>query len=316
MPQEVRVAEVVITEFMDEAAVDTLRSRHDTLYEPGLVDRAGDLIEAARGASALVVRNRTQVTEALLEAAPGLRCVGRLGVGLDNIDLAACEARGVTVYPATGANDVAVAEYVLAAALYLLRRAYGSTGDMIGGGWPRQRLIGREAAGKRLGLVGYGSIARQAAARGRAFGMDVAAFDPFVPDDDAAWMQTERLDLDALLSGCDVISLHVPLTERTRRMIDAGALARMKPGAIVINTARGGVVDEAALADALRRGAIGGAALDVFEVEPLTAEAGRCFEGIDNLILTPHVAGVTEESNARVGAVIARSVLRHLETQP
>lgn len=307
------MAEVVIAEFMDEAAVDALRARYDTLYDPGLAERAADLAGAVREARALVVRNRTRVSAALVAAAPRLRCVGRLGVGLDNIDLAACEARGVAVYPATGANDVAVAEYVLAAALSLLRGAYGSTGEMVAGEWPRQRLIGREAAGKRLGLVGYGSIARQVAARARAFGMEIAAFDPFLPDDDAAWAGTERLDLDALLGGCDVISLHVPLTEATRRMIDGPALARMRPGAILVNTARGGVVDEAALAHALRRGALGGAALDVFEVEPLTAEAARRFEGIGNLILTPHVAGVTDESNARVGAMVAGRVLRHLE---
>lgn len=307
------MVDVVISEFMDEAAVDALRARHDTLYDPGLVDRAEDLMAAVREARALVVRNRTRVSAALVAAAPRLRCVGRLGVGLDNIDLDACEARGLAVYPATGANDVAVAEYVLAAALSLLRGAYGSTDEVRAGEWPRQRLIGREAAGKRLGLVGYGSIARQAAARARAFGMEIAAYDPFLPADDAAWSGAERLDLDALLQRSDVISLHVPLTETTRRMIDGPALARMKSGAILINTARGGIVDEPALADAIRRGALGGGALDVFETEPLTAEAGLHFEGLGNVILTPHIAGVTDESNERVGAVITRCVLRHLE---
>lgn len=307
------MADVVVSEFMDEAAVDALRARHDTLYDPGLVDRPQELVAALAEARALIVRNRTRVSQALLAEAPRLVCVGRLGVGLDNIELPACEARGVTVYPATGANDVAVAEYVIAAALYLLRGAYDATAEVAGGNWPRQRLIGRELYGKRLGLVGYGSIARQTAARARAFGMEIAAFDPFLPEGDPAWADAERLDLDALLRGCDAISLHVPLTDQTRRMIGADALAAMKPHAVLINSARGGVVDEAALADALRRGRVGGAALDVFETEPLTAEAGRLFEGLDNVILTPHIAGVTEESNVRVSRLTAENVLRHLE---
>lgn len=307
--------EIVISEFMDEAAVDRIRARHETLYDPQLVDRPDDLIAAVAGASAIVVRNRTRVTAALLAAAPGLRCVGRLGVGLDNIDLDACKARDVTVYPASGANDVAVAEYVVTTALALIRRAYTATEDVIAGRWPRQQLIGREGQGKRLGLVGYGSIARQTAARARAFGFSIAAYDPFLPESDAAWADAQRFDLDDLLRTSDVVSLHVPLTDTTRHMIGADALSAMRPGAVLINSARGGVVDEAALADALRQGKIAGAALDVFETEPLTAEAGRVFAGIANLILTPHIAGVTDESNVRVSRVTADNILRHLETR-
>ncbi|MCP3056684.1 hydroxyacid dehydrogenase [Aurantimonas marianensis] len=307
--------EIVIAEFMDEAAVDQIRARHETLYDPQLVDRPDDLVAAVAGASALVVRNRTRVTAALLAAAPGLRCVGRLGVGLDNIELDACKARGVTVYPASGANDVAVAEYVVTTALVLLRRAYDATEDVIAGNWPRQQSIGREGQGKRLGLVGYGSIARQTAARARVFGFSIAAFDPFLPEGDAAWADAERHGLDDLLRNSDVVSLHVPLTDATRHMIGAQALSLMRADAILINSARGGVVDETALAEALREGRLGGAALDVFETEPLTAEAGRVFAGLANLILTPHIAGVTDESNVRVSRVTADNILRHLETR-
>ena len=306
------MAEVVIPEFMDEAAVARLAERHATLYDPTLVDRPDDLARALADARAILVRNRTRVDAALLDAAPGLSCVGRLGVGLDTIDLGACEARGVAVYPATGANDVAVAEYVMAMALTLLRGAYGSTAEVVAGRWPRQALVGREAHGKRLGLVGFGAIARQVAARARAFGLMVAAHDPFVPEGDPAWVEAERMDLLALLGVSDVVSLHVPLTDATRGLLGAEALARMRPGAVLINSARGGVVDERALAEALREGRLGGAALDVFETEPLSAEAGRAFEGLPNVILTPHIAGVTEESNVRVSAVTVDNVLRHL----
>ncbi len=264
------------------------------------------------GVRALIVRNRTQVRGALLDAAPELTCVGRLGVGLDNIDLAACEGRGVAVYPATGANNLSVAEYAIGTAMALLRGAYAANEEMIAGDWPRQSCAGRELSGKVLGLVGFGAIARDTAARARALGMEVAAFDPFVPADDPVWRTAGRLDLDALLATADVVSLHVPLTDGTRHLIDAPRIAAMKPGAILINAARGGVVDEAAVAAALRAGHLGGAALDVFETEPLTAGAATIFAGVPNLILTPHIAGVTVESNTRVSELVADRVLAHL----
>ncbi|GAN51331.1 NAD(P)-dependent oxidoreductase [Methylobacterium radiotolerans] len=315
---------VVISEFMDEAAIAAELAGLDVVYDPGLVDRPEDLAAAAARADALIVRNRTQVRGALLDAARDLTVVGRLGVGLDNIDLPACRARGIAVYPATGANDGAVAEYVIASALLLLRGAYGASAAVAAGAWPRNALMGREIAGKRLGLVGFGSIARETARRAAALGMAVAAHDPFVAADDPAWTQTwtqtwtpasgpvERTALDALIAGSDVLSLHVPLTDATRGLIDAAALARMPTGAILINAARGGIVDEAAVAAALRSGHLGGAALDVFEREPLDAAAGAVFAGVPNLILTPHIAGVTRESNVRVSAVTAAAVRRHL----
>lgn len=306
--------DIVITEFMDAPSVARLADRFDTVYDPGLVDRAERVPRLLARARALVVRNRTMVTDDLLAEAPRLRIVGRLGVGLDNIDVAAAEARGVAVVPATGANDDSVAEYVTAMVLYLLRGAYAASADVAAGVWPRTRLIGREASGKTLGLVGYGSIARKTASRARALGMAVAAFDPFVPPEDPAWDGTARMDtLEALLAAADAVSLHVPLTEATRQLIDAAAFAAVRPGAVLVNTARGGVVDESALAAALKDGRIAGAALDVFETEPLTAAAGAVFAGCPNLVLTPHIAGVTEESNARVGAMIADAVISTLE---
>jgi (S)-sulfolactate dehydrogenase len=174
-------------------------------------------------------------------------------------------------------------------------------------------LIGRELAGKRLGLLGFGAIARATAVRAEALGMTVAGCDPYLPAAHPAWAGVERLERTALLAASDVVSLHVPLTAETRRMIDAAALAAMKPDAILINAARGGVVDEAALAGALKAGRLGGAALDVFETEPLDAAAGAVFAGAPNLILTPHIAGVTDESNVRVSAVTARAVVAVLD---
>ncbi|MDE8349706.1 MAG: hydroxyacid dehydrogenase [Acidocella sp.] len=307
------MADIVIAEFMDEASVHRLQAKTPVLYEPDLVDRPNDLRAALNTARALIVRNRTQVRAALLEAGPKLQLVGRLGVGLDNIDLEACAARNITVYPATGANDAAVAEYVVCAAMMLLRGAYRDTAAVAAGSWPRERLIGCEIAGKRAGLVGFGGTARQTAARLAALGMHICAADPFLPASHPAWLTAERLALSELFATCDVISLHVPLSAQTRHLVNREALASMKPSAILINAARGGVVDEAALADQLRAGQIAGAALDVFEKEPLDAVHGGLFQGIDNLILTPHIAGVTAESNVRVSSMIADIVLRELK---
>lgn len=304
---------IVIAEFMDDEAVARLSGRHSCHYDPGLADRQDELPALVSGARALIVRNRTRVNAALLDAAPRLQCVGRLGVGLDNIDLDACRARGIAVYPATGANDQAVAEHVLAMALVLLRGAYGASDAVAAGAWPRERLIGREIAGKTIGLIGLGSIARQVARRAAALGMTPIACDPLLGHDDPAWKLAARREFEPLLAEADIVSLHVPLTPSTRRMIDAERLAQMKPGAVLINAARGGIVDEDALCASLRSGHLSGAALDVFENEPLTAAAGARFAGIANLILTPHIAGVSVEANVRVSNMIADIVLRHLE---
>jgi (S)-sulfolactate dehydrogenase len=304
--------DIVITEFMDEAAVASLKVRYDTAYDPALADQPDRLATMVGEARALIVRNRTQVRGLLLDGAMKLSCVGRLGVGLDNIDVEGCKARNIAVYPATGANDLSVAEYVISTASLLLRGAYFSRDAMTDGIWPRQSLIGRELAGKTIGLVGFGSIAREVAWRADALGMRIVAFDPYLEATHPAWMTARNVSLDGLLEVADVVSLHTPLTDRTRNMIDTGALSRMKPQAVLINAARGGIVDEAALAEALKEGRLAGAALDVFETEPLTAQAGAKFRGIANLVLTPLIAGVTEESNVRVSQLIAEKVLAHL----
>jgi (S)-sulfolactate dehydrogenase len=304
---------IVISEFMDEKSVDDLRQRFKVFYGPELADRPQDLVRQLGDAQALVVRNRTQVTGELLAAAPRLRVVGRLGVGLDNIDVPACEARGVSVIPATGANALAVAEYVIASAMVLLRGAYLSTCSVAGGHWPRPLLSeGRETGGKTLGLVGFGGIGRLTARLAQALGMRVIAHDPVLGRDAPVWSETgvACVDLDSLLAGADVVSLHVPLTEATRGLMDAARIEAMKPRAVLINTARGGIVDEAALAQALRDGRLGGAALDVFEHEPLPANS--VLAGVPNLILTPHIGGVTRESNERVSAMIAEQVAERL----
>lgn len=307
---------IVIAEFMEEDAVRDILGGFDVHHDPALCDRPGDLAAALKDARALIVRNRTPVRGELLASAGRLECIGRLGVGLDNIDVDACKARGIAVYPAVGANEVSVAEYVIGAIIVLMRGVFHASADVAAGNWPRNTLIGREINGKRLGLIGFGANARETASRALALGMTVAAFDPHVPSDHPAWRQEAgpviRCELGDLLASSDIVSLHTPLTPQTRNLVDRAAIARMKPGAVLINAARGGIVDEGAVADALKSGHLGGAALDVFAEEPLSAARAAVFAQCPNLILTPHIAGLTTASNTRVARITAENVRRHL----
>lgn len=303
------MTKLVVSEFLPEPHLERLRRRFVVVYDPDLYADRDRLLSEMGNAAAIFIRNRTRIDNELLASAPELRVVGRLGVGLDNIDLGGCAAAGVTVIPAVGANAVSVAEYVLGAILVLLRGVYDMTPSMVAGEWPRQgHAFGRELLGKTLGLIGLGSIARQVAVRAAAFGMGIVAFDPFLPDDDAAWGTVGKVGLETLLATSDVVSLHVPLGEGTRNLIDAAALTLMKPTAVLVNTSRGGIVDETALAAALREGSIAGAALDVFSAEPLGPEPAATFADVPNLLLTPHLAGNTEEAVDRVAAMIVAAV--------
>lgn len=307
---------IVVSEWIDADAVALLEAAHPVAYRPDLHADPAALRAALATAEAWVVRNRTRVDRAALAAAPRLRVVGRVGVGLDNLDLDALRERGVAVTWAPGSNAASVAEYVIGALLHLWRRFDVATEHVRGGGWDRPAFMGDEALGRTLGLVGLGDIGARVARRARAFGLDVVAHDPFVHD--AAFAVQEYgvalLPLDALLARADAVSLHVPLTPATRGMIDAAALSRLKPGALLVNTARGGLVDEAALARALREGHLGGAALDVRDREPPGADDPLA--DAPRLLLTPHVAGVTRQSNARASMHVAREVVRALAGEP
>ncbi|MGB6102843.1 MAG: hydroxyacid dehydrogenase [Pusillimonas sp.] len=304
---------IIISEFMDLAAVTSLRDRFEVHYDPQLHARREELILAIHDADALIVRNRTRVDIDLLRQSPRLHAVGRLGVGLDNIDVAACRERKVAVFPATGANANAVAEYVTCCAMMLLRRAYASTEAVMAGQWPRDMLAnGQEISGKTLGIIGLGSVGQRTAQLAQAIGMSVLAYDPSPGEMPETVSFVRRCaSVEAVLKEADVISLHVPLTDDTMNLIDASSMLSMKPGAILINVARGGVVDEAALAIGLKNGHLGGAAVDVYTSEPLANDS--VLANIPNLILTPHIAGVTQESNVRVSAMIAEHVAKHIQ---
>ena len=306
------MAYILISEFMPEDAVARLQASHNVTYSADLFQQQEQLLHQARRAEAIVVRNKTQVDGKLLEAATNLQAVGRLGVGLDNIDLDACRSRGVEVYTAAGANAISVAEYVVASALQLRRRqCWQYSARVAAGEWPRNQAVGNELADCCVGLLGFGQIARVTASRFQAFGVRLLAHDPQLSPDDSAWQLAERVDFSTLLQSSDILSLHVPLLASTRNIINSANIDSLKEGAIVINSARGGLLDECALAAALRSGHLSGAALDVFTDEPLSEEQMRAFSGLDNLLLSPHVAGLTEQSNARVGHLIADRILQH-----
>ncbi len=298
---------VLVAEFMDTEGLRALRDDFDVVYVPGLGEDRGGLLRACPGAAALVVRNRCRVDAEVLRAAgPGLRVVGRLGAGLDNVDLEACRAAAVRVVFARGANADAVCEYVFAALLLRCRRLAAAEREVRSGGWPREAFIGTELGGKTIGLLGLGEVGRRVAERARAFGLEVLGYDPGLPPDRLAAVPARIEPFEDILAAADFVSLHLPLLPETRHLIDARALARMRPGAVLVNAARGGIVDEAALLAALRAGRPGGAVLDVREAEP--PPSPDPLAELPEVLLTPHLAGLTAEAQARVGCMIAAGV--------
>ena len=303
---------ILITEFMDEDAINLLKNKYDVYYDISLAEDSNSLVKLINKMKALIVRNKTLVTRELIENAPNLTCVGRLGVGLDNIDLNACEEQNITVYPALGANSHSVAEYVICTSMLLLRKAYFKKNEMLAGNWPRQESSGSEVYGKTLGLIGFGDIAQKTRDLALGLGIKTVAYDPYLDKDSNVWKETKNLPLDNLLSISDIISLHIPLSKETKNLIDEKKLRLIKNSSLIINTSRGGIIDENSLAKLLKENKIGGAALDVFNKEPINKENAKKFEGLDNLILTPHIGGVTKESNERVSKMIAKKIDIHL----
>lgn len=304
---------IIVCEFITQSGLERLQQGGlEVFYDPNLWKDRAALKDKLAEATALVVRNQTLVNADLLAAAPKLRVVGRLGVGLDNIVQPDLKARGVQLYFARGINANAVAEYVLAAMLHLARNLAGGAAHVAGGGWNRAAFGGFELAGKTLGLLGLGEVGLRVARRARAFGMKVVAADPMrLPWESAV----EDLEI-RLLSSAEVLrlaqflSLHAPLTPETRELIRAETLATMPKGSYLINTARGELVNQTDLVSALRSGHLAGAVLDVVDPEPLPAE--HVLRGVDNLWITPHVAGLTAEAQEAVGLRVAEGVLNLL----
>ncbi|MBX7214850.1 MAG: hydroxyacid dehydrogenase [Thermoflexales bacterium] len=303
----------LITELNWPRGIALLQAAGDALYDPALFKDRPRLLAEVADCDALIVRNQTRVDAELIGAAQRLKVVGRLGVGLDNLDLPALRARGITVVTGGTANAISVAEYAMGAFLALARRFVTSDASVKAGGWDRAGGTGFELYGKTLGVLGLGDIGARVARRGAAFGMRVIAYDPLITAShfNAAEHGVTLFETpEAVLAAADFVTLHVPLLPSTANLIDARRLAMMKPTAYLVNTSRGGIVDEAALADALRAGKLAGAALDVRVNEP----PGKAdpLAGAPNLLLTPHVAGLTDEAQDRISVAVAEDALRVL----
>jgi D-3-phosphoglycerate dehydrogenase / 2-oxoglutarate reductase len=268
-----------------------------------------ELEAALADADALIVRSATKVTASLIEHAPKLRVVARAGSGVDNVDLRAASARGIIVMNAPGANSISVAELAMAFLLALARHVPAADAAMKATQWEKKKFAGMEVRGKVLGLVGLGRIGQEVATRARAFGMDLVAHDPFISAETAGQLGVRLGSLDEVCAEADYLTLHLPATPQTRQLFDAARFARCKRGVRLINTARGELIDEAALVDALREGQVGGAALDVFTKEP---PADWTLAGLPNVIATPHIAASTGEAQELVGVETAAAVRDYL----
>ncbi|HXF50398.1 MAG TPA: phosphoglycerate dehydrogenase [Dehalococcoidia bacterium] len=303
---------VLVTDPLADAGLELLSRQAEVDVRLGL--RGPELVAAIDGYDALVVRSETKVTREVIEAGHNLQVIGRAGVGVDNIDLEAATERGIVVVNAPLGNIVSAAEHTIALLCALARNIPQADASLRSGRWERSKFIGVELRGKTLGIVGLGQVGSEVARRARGLEMQVLAYDPFVSPERASVLGVDLVTLDDLLARSDFVTLHTILTEATRGLIGAAQLAKMKPTARLINTARGGLVDEAALLDAVRRGVIAGAAIDVFAEEP--APPDHPFFGEPRIIVTPHLGASTREAQERVAIDVAEQVLAVLRGQP
>lgn len=303
---------VVITEPLPPESLTGLYEAAEVVAFPRSPQRDELLAEVA-DAHAIIVRSGTRITPEVLAAAPNLRVIGRAGVGVDNIDLEACTERGIFVVNVADGNSVAVAEHAFALMLALMRRVVPAHQSLSHGRWERSNFVGEELRGKVLGLVGFGRVGAEVARRALVFGMKVLGYDPYVSASRFQSLGVQQMDLPELLAAADVVSLHTPRTAETYHLIDAKALSTMKQGSYLVNCARGGLIDEAALGAALQEGRLAGAALDVFEAEP---PGEHPLAKLPNAVLTPHLGGSTQQALNYIAMSVADQVLRLLRDEP
>jgi D-3-phosphoglycerate dehydrogenase len=280
----------------------------DVIDAPGL--SPGDLLEKIKGVDALVIRSGTKVTADVVAAAEQLAVIGRAGIGVDNVDLAAATARGIVVMNTPGGNTTTTAEHAVALMVSLARHIPQATASMKAGRWEKKRFVGMELYNRTLGVIGLGNIGRIVAEKAKGLGMRVIAYDPFLSAEGAAKLEVEAVDFDTLLARSDILTVHVPRTKDTTGLLGRKAFAKVRPGVLVVNAARGGIVDEAALLEALESGAVGGAALDVFEEEPPAKD--HPLVAHEQVICTPHLGASTEQAQVNVAIAVAEQVRDYL----
>jgi len=296
---------IVVADDLPASALELLRAELDWVVDARSGRKPDALAADIADADGLMVRSATKVTAALMDAAPGLRIIARAGTGVDNVDVAAASGRGILVVNAPGANSISVAEHACALLLALARMIPAADTAMKAGKWEKKRFLGTEVRGKTLGVAGLGRIGQEVAQRARAFGMRVVAHDPYISKEIAASLGVELMSLDEVCGVADYLTLHLPSTSETKHLFNDARFARCKPGIRLINTARGELIDEAALRRAIEQGLVGGAGLDVFETEP---PADWALAQLPQVIATPHIAASTEEAQEMVGIETAATV--------
>lgn len=301
---------VLVPDNVHPRAIEILQSRAGIrVSAPGKMERE-DLLEAVGGAHALIIRSGVTADAELISRAPELKAIARAGVGVDNVDLAAATARGIVVMNTPGGNTISTAEYTMGLMLALSRHIAPGHQSLASGRWDRKAFTGVELKGKTLGIIGLGRIGQAIAKRAQAFEMAIVAHDPYLPPAVAAALGVPLLDLEDVYARSDYLTLHALVTDETRGMINAGAIARMKDGVRIINAARGALIDSAALADALRSGVVAGAALDVYEQEPPPGD--HPLIGLPNVLHTPHLAASTSDAQVTVAVEAAELILAYL----
>ena len=302
---------IFIADEVSDSGLEPLRSAGFALEKrTGLAPN--ELVEAIRGCEGLIVRSETKVTDALMSSTPQLKVVGRAGVGVDNIDVPSATARGIVVMNAPDGNTITTAEHTMALLIALARSVPQANSSLRAGKWERKGFVGVELQGKTLGIIGLGRIGRAVASRARAFGMTSIAYDPFIAPEQARDLEIEVAPLEEVFSRADFLTVHTPLTNETRGIVGPAAFGRMKRGVRIINCARGGLIDEAALAEAIKAGIVSGAALDVFEKEPPPAD--HPLLALPEVIATPHLGASTSEAQEGVAFTVAEQMRDYLLT--
>ena len=305
---------ILITEFINENSLQNLKIFFEVYYDEKLWDQTEKLIELIKNFDGLIVRNKSKVNKNLLDNADNLKFVGRLGVGLDNIDIEYCKNRKIHVQPATGMNADSVVEYVVSNSLSLIKKIPLFNNGTIKGKWPRTKIKSEEINGKTLGLIGYGSIGKKVSKYCANLGINIVAHDPYQKDQDND-KDVKFVELNQIYELSDIISLHLPLTGETKNLINKVSFFKMKKKPIIINTSRGSIVNENDLIDAYNNNLVSGFALDVFENEPIIESLYNKISEDMNCILTPHISGVTSQSNERVCNFIVNKTIEFFKTQ-
>ena len=307
------MTKILITEFINENSLQDLKDKFEVHYDERLWEQYDNLIKLIKDFDGLIVRNKTQVTKDLLEHADNLKFIGRLGVGLDNIDTEYCENKEIHVQPATGMNADSVVEYVVSSSMSLIKKIPLFNNGTTKGEWPRTKIKSEEINGKTLGLIGYGSIGKKVSIYCSSLGLNIIAYDPYLKDQ-INEKNVKLVQLNQIYELSDIISLHLPLTEETKNLINKVSFSKMKQKPIIINTSRGSVVNENDLIEAYNNNLISGFALDVFEHEPIKVSLYNKISKNMNCILTPHISGVTTQSNERVCNFIAHKTVEFFKT--